>query len=251
MVANATLTTSPGVPAWCSGLVHQISDKQQHQHQKHQHPHNQQNQKNCSETPISSFTGNSINTKNTKINKKNTRNGQPTNCIELLEIEMLIEMSKVDEHSFSIEAVNNFFDKIDGINRRIKNAKCQTQLTSNGKQALDIDSTSKSTVMIPIYYQNIRSVPAKEKLYQNLQTTMYDVICLTETWFTAAHKTETFIPSRFTVHRLDRTSSNSEYNRGGGVAILVDTKFTSKRRNQNWPYFMHIVFGLCTGIEQW
>lgn len=83
-----------------------------------------------------------------------------------------------------------------------------------------------------MYYQNIRSVPAKKNLYQNLQTTIYDVICLTETWFTSKHKTETYIPPRFTVHRLDRNSNNSEYNRAGGVAILIDSKHKSKRLKQ-------------------
>lgn len=84
-----------------------------------------------------------------------------------------------------------------------------------------------------MYLQNIRSIPAKDNLYRNLQTTIYRIICLTETWFTADHKTETFIPSRFAVHRLDRNPNNSDYARGGGLAILVDAKFKSARQKQH------------------
>lgn len=40
----------------------------------------------------------------------------------------------------------------------------------------------------PIYDQNTRGIPAKEKLYHNLQTTIYGDICLTETWFTAKQR---------------------------------------------------------------
>lgn len=93
-------------------------------------------------------------------------------------------------------------------------------------------TASNNVNSIPIYYQNIRSIPAKNNLYHNLQTTIYDVICLTETWFTKDHKSETFIPSRYMTHRVDRNANNSEFNRGGGVTILVDTKYQSKRLQQ-------------------
>lgn len=111
-------------------------------------------------------------------------------------------------------------------------------------------STSSSRITlsnhIPIYYQNIRSVPAKIDLYQKLETTLYDIICMTETWFTAAHKTETYIPQRFTVHRMDRSSTNSEFNRAGGVAILVDNKFQSTRHKQ---FESDEIEGLCVEVK--
>lgn len=181
-MAKATLTTSPGVPAWGSSLVHQNLYIQQQQ----QHPHSQQEQKNCGETTQHDFTCNSY-------YKKNTRNEQLNmNDTEILDFEMLQAMAKLDEQSFSLDAVNRFFDEIEDISRRLGRAKNQSHSTTIKTKNAVIDSTTKST-MIPIYYQNIRSVPAKENLYQNLQTTMYDIICFTETWFTASHKTQTYM----------------------------------------------------------
>lgn len=119
---------------------------------------------------------------------------------------------------------------------RTKPKEKQRQRTEKG-----IDEQS-----IPIYYQNIRSVPAKDKLHRALMTTIYEVICLTETWFTANHKSDNYIPQRFNVFRLDRNECNSEFNRGGGVAVLVENKHRCKRLDQ---YENPEIEGMCVEIK--
>lgn len=118
--------------------------------------------------------------------------------------------------------------------------------TNKSKKSFNSISIDNNVSPIPMYYQNIRSIPAKENLYQNLQTTIYDVIFLSETWLTDKHKTETYVPSRFNVHRLDRNVNNSDFNRAGGVAILVDSKYQSKRLKQ---YENSDVEGMCVEIQ--
>lgn len=46
------------------------------------------------------------------------------------------------------------------------------------------------------------------------------------------HKTERYIPPRFTVYRHDKNDQNSEFIRAGGLAILVDSKLKSVRMKQ-------------------
>lgn len=132
------------------------------------------------------------------------------------------------------------------------NTTISSNLTKSTDSAIPAPSNNPTTTncinrnTIPIYYQNIRSVPAKDNLYHNLQTTIYDIICLTETWFTEKHKTETYIPPRFTVHRLDRNQNNSEFNRAGGVAILIDIKHNSTRLKQ---FESDDIEGMCVEIR--
>lgn len=123
-------------------------------------------------------------------------------------------MAEVDNQKFSIAAVNDFFNKIDDINRQIKKFENNTQESTNVSMTASIDSvTAASTVSstsnmltqtgtltaatktptpithtsstsntnsfntnVLMYYQNIRSVPAEENLYRSLQSSIYDII---------------------------------------------------------------------------
>lgn len=82
---------------------------------------------------------------------------------------------------------------------------------------------------MPIYYQNIRSLPAKKNIYTALSSTMYEILCFTETWLTNDHKIEQYIPSTFSSYTSNRSDTNSSFTRGGGVAILVRNGLKSQR----------------------
>lgn len=86
-------------------------------------------------------------------------------------------------------------------------------------------------MILPIYYQNIRSIPAKPNIFSALSSTMYEILCLTETWITSDHNINQFVPSIFVSYCTNRNNMNSEYGRGGGVAILVNRKLKSVRLN--------------------
>lgn len=236
------------------GALNECHILHQNQQKPQKYPHKQK-QKNCSETIHFGFTSNSYS--DIPIERETT-----CTYFESLEFEMLEAMQELDNQTYTDTAVNEFFDRIIDINQRKQTSvdriltpqtyrhaisrEITTMTSTNANQIATTDCSRQTLVPIPIYYQNIRSVPAKENLYQNLQSTIYDVICLTETWFTANHKTETYIPPRFAVHRLDRNSSNSEYNRAGGVAILINAKYKSKRLRQ----FENIdVEGICVEIK--
>lgn len=86
--------------------------------------------------------------------------------------------------------------------------------------------------MLPIYYQNIRSVCSKENIHSILKSVIYNIICLSETWLNNNCASENYFPDRFSVYRTDRNVNNNDSNRGGGVAILVDNKYKSVRLSQ-------------------
>lgn len=58
---------------------------------------------------------------------------------------------------------------------------------------------------------------------------MYEVLCFTETWLTKDHKIEQYVPSIFIPFCANRSDTNSDYCRGGGVAILVHKRLKSMR----------------------
>lgn len=116
---------------------------------------------------------------------------------------------------------------------------------SKSKRLTNTNDKSNTQALPPIYYQNIRGIPAKENLFRTLGTTFYKIVCLTETWFTEKHKTERYIPSRFTVFRLDRNESNSEFDRGG-LAILVDAQYKCARLKQ---FENPEIEGMCVEIK--
>lgn len=82
---------------------------------------------------------------------------------------------------------------------------------------------------LPIYYQNVRSIPARTDLRFRIKYSLYKVLCFTETWLTKDHDDENYFPQKFTVYRRDRKTH------GGGVAILVHEEFRSTQIELNDP----------------
>lgn len=76
---------------------------------------------------------------------------------------------------------------------------------------------------LPIYYQNVRSIPAKTDLRSRIRHSLYKVLCFTETWLTSTHDDDCYFPQTFTVYRNDRPTV------GGGVAVIVHRDFKSAR----------------------
>lgn len=103
--------------------------------------------------------------------------------------------------------------------------------------APDCDNKFSVITHVPMYYQNIQSICSKDKIRDVLKTVMYKIICFTETWLTCGPNgisSDKYIPSRFVTYRTDRNVNNCDVNNktdhvGGGVAILVDSSFKSKR----------------------
>lgn len=82
-------------------------------------------------------------------------------------------------------------------------------------------------------------------VYNLFETTIYKVILLTETWLKEEQKDEQFIPPRFAVHRHDRSKKNSEYERAGGVAVLIDRESKSIRLEK---FENNDIEGLCVKV---
>lgn len=74
---------------------------------------------------------------------------------------------------------------------------------------------------LPVYYQNVRSIPAKTDLRSRINHSLYKVLCFTETWLTKDHSDDSYFPIKFTSYRCDRQTN------GGGVAMLVHSDFKS------------------------
>lgn len=79
---------------------------------------------------------------------------------------------------------------------------------------------------LPMYYQNVRSIPAKTDLRSRMSHSLYKVLCFTETWLNKDHDDECYFPQNFTVYRRDRVTV------GGGVVILVHSDFKSTQIEQ-------------------
>lgn len=77
-----------------------------------------------------------------------------------------------------------------------------------------------------IYYENIRSIPAKTNIKYRITASSYRILCFTETWLNEHHKSESYFPDNFDVYRRDRGSV------GGGVAIAVDKQLGSKHLDE-------------------
>lgn len=80
---------------------------------------------------------------------------------------------------------------------------------------------------VAIYYENIRSIVAKSNAKDRIESTPYRILCFTETWLTERDRDENVFPSNFNIFRRDRRSE--QFSRGGGVAIIVDKKYRSRR----------------------
>ncbi|XP_037033040.1 uncharacterized protein LOC119072026 [Bradysia coprophila] len=68
---------------------------------------------------------------------------------------------------------------------------------------------------LPLYYQNVRSIPARTDLRNRIKYSNYKGLCFTETRLCKEHDSECYFPRNFNVYRRDRNAL------GGGVAMLV------------------------------
>ncbi|XP_037047073.1 uncharacterized protein LOC119081902 [Bradysia coprophila] len=75
----------------------------------------------------------------------------------------------------------------------------------------------------PLYYQNVRSIPARTDLRSRIKYSLYKGLCFTETRLHGDLDNECYFPQNFNVYRRDRDTF------GGGVAILVHEQYKSYR----------------------
>lgn len=69
-----------------------------------------------------------------------------------------------------------------------------------------------------LYYQNTRGLGSKADIFfNNVITTNYDIICITETWLNSSHSSSDYFPTNYNVYRNDRASRT----RGGGCLIAI------------------------------
>lgn len=74
---------------------------------------------------------------------------------------------------------------------------------------------------LPMYYQNVRSIPARTDLRNRIKYSGYKCLCFTESRLGQHIDCEWYFPLNFVVYRRDRNVF------GGGVAILVHEEYKS------------------------
>jgi hypothetical protein len=83
-----------------------------------------------------------------------------------------------------------------------------------------------------IYYQNVIGLRNKQlQIYENICSTDYNNICLTETWLNDLCCDHNICPDCYTVFRSDRVSLNKTY--GGGVLIALFSRVRSYKGRYN------------------
>lgn len=101
-----------------------------------------------------------------------------------------------------------------------------------------INNNSKRS--ISIYYQNVRGLRTKSTdFYLATVASNFDIIALTETWFTPALLSTEYFHSDYVVHRCDRSPSTSQFGRGGGVVVAVTKTINTQQ----------IVLPQCENVE--
>jgi hypothetical protein len=92
-----------------------------------------------------------------------------------------------------------------------------------------------------IYYQNIRGLRTKQlELYENVCSTDYNIICLTETWLNDPCYYHSLFPDCYTVFRSDRASVNKT--RGGGVLIALSSRVRPYKRRYDLEFYDECVW---------
>jgi hypothetical protein len=91
-----------------------------------------------------------------------------------------------------------------------------------------------------IYYQNVRGLRTKQpELFENVCSTDYSIICLTETWLNDLCYHNLF-PDWYTVFRSDRASVNTT--RGGEVLIALSSRVRSYKRRYDLEFYDECVW---------
>lgn len=93
---------------------------------------------------------------------------------------------------------------------------------------VSVDSTLSPPIHISLYYNNVRGMSGKkDDILLSTTACDYDVIALSETWLDSSKFSTEFFDPRFIVYRKDRSDSNIDAERGGGVLIAIDSKYDS------------------------
>jgi hypothetical protein len=86
-----------------------------------------------------------------------------------------------------------------------------------------------------VYYKNVRSLTAEQlELCENVCSTDYNIICLTETWLNDLCYDHNLFPDCYIVFRSDRASANKT--RGGGVLIALSSRVRSHKLRYNLEF---------------
>lgn len=73
-----------------------------------------------------------------------------------------------------------------------------------------------------IFYQNVRGIRTKcLELYNNILSSDYDIMCITETWLQSDISDSEFCDSRYDIFRCDRDLDSTNKVTGGGVMVCV------------------------------
>lgn len=86
--------------------------------------------------------------------------------------------------------------------------------------------------LLPIYYNNVRSVTNKHNICTKIELSIYLILILTETWLSKRESSSVYFPNGFKVHRYDRIVLNS-LRRYGGIAVLVHKDLRHRRVELN------------------
>lgn len=122
------------------------------------------------------------------------------------------------------QRITNFFLKSSStLDENSQFSTMTTSLQTNSMQDDDEYGGFTNIMYLPIYYQNVRSIPAKTNLRSRISQSLYKVLCFTESWLTSYHDNDCYFPNEFNVYRCDRNTN------GGGVALLVHQQFKSEQ----------------------
>lgn len=171
--------------------------------------------------------------------------------MERLNWEMLEVMNEFEVLPLSDTTIDWFFNSINNIQNNIteiskngtnKNKNKYNKIekkNNNNKNKTKIHKTNINEVKwtlnpLKLYYQNVRDLRNKNhSIKPKTYDLDFDVILLTETFFTSDNKCVEYFSDQYVVHRCDRSSRNSTKSSGGGavIAIKMNDNYTIEEIN--------------------
>jgi hypothetical protein len=92
-----------------------------------------------------------------------------------------------------------------------------------------------------IYYQNVTGLRTKQlELFENVCSTDYSIICLTETWLNDLCYDHNLFPDCYSVFCSDRAFVNKTC--GGGVLIALSSRVHSYKRRYDLEFYDECVW---------
>jgi hypothetical protein len=71
-----------------------------------------------------------------------------------------------------------------------------------------------------IFYKNVRGLRAESsEIYDNVCSSDFKIICLTETWLSKSFINQNLFPQAYTVYNVDRVYNSIQH--GGGTLITI------------------------------